>query len=347
MAMVGRRELTIFILKRILFSFFVIIGTIIIIFLISHTLSRDPAALWAGPKARPSTIAYVTKEYGLNRPLYIQLLNFFEGFFSGNFGTDPVTHQPVASEIFYYFPNTIELVITALIFIIIIGVGLGYISAVHFNSKIDNAIRLLYTSAWATPTFLASILAVLVFTSYIHAFPSGGMYTPGLTPPQRITGIFVLDSLLTGNFGDFVNGLDHLILPSITLAFLNFGIVTRISRSGILNVKWMPYVKNAKAKGVNERSINRNHILRNGLIESNTVIAVMFGWLVTGTVVVEEIFSWPGIGRFAYNAITSDDYPALIYVVIIFTILVIIANLIADIMYAILDPRIRLGGTVK
>jgi len=345
--MIGRKELILFILKRIIFSFFVIIGTIIIIFFISHILSKNPAALWAGPKAKPSTIAYVIKEYGLNKPIYIQLLNFFEGFFTGNFGIDPVTHQPIASEIFYYFPNTIELVITALIFIIIIGIGLGYISAVHFNSKVDDLIRLLYTTAWATPTFLASILAILIFTSYIPILPSGGMYSPSLTPPPRITGIFVIDSLLSGNLADFINGLDHLILPALTLAFLNFGIVTRISRSGILNVKWMPYVKNARAKGVDEKRINRYHILRNGLIESNTVIAVMFGWLVTGTVVVEEIFSWPGIGKFAYNAITSDDYPALIYVVIVFTILVIIANLIADIMYAVLDPRIRLGRGIK
>lgn len=345
--MIGKKDLVFFIIKRVLFSFFVIIGTIIILFLISHVLSKNPAVLWAGPKAKPSTIAYIVKEYDLNKPLYVQLLIFFQGLFTGNFGIDPVTHQPIASEIFFYFPNTIELVLTALLFIIIFGIGLGYLSAIHFNSKLDDFIRVLYTSAWATPTFLASILAILIFTSYIQIFPSGGMYTPGLTPPPRITGIFVIDSLITGNFQDFVNGVYHLILPALTLAFLNFGIVTRISRSGILNVKWMPYVKNARAKGLDDRRINRSHILRNGLIESNTVIAVMFGWLVTGTVVVEQIFSWPGIGKFAYMAITSDDYPALIYIVVIFTILVIVANLIADILYALLDPRIVLQGATK
>lgn len=174
------------------------------------------------------------------------------------------------------------------------------------------------------------------------------MYSPTLTPPPpRITGIFVLDSLITGHFQDFVNGMYHLILPALTLAFLNFGLVTRITRSGILNVKWLPYVKTAYAKGIDEKLVQRRHILRTGLIESNTVIAVMFGWLVSGTVVVEELFSWPGIGRFAYNAVVSDDYPALVAVVVVFTAVVIIVNLIADILYAVLDPRITLSGDAR
>lgn len=342
--MEGRRELAYFIAKRAIASLLVIIGTIIIVFLISHLLSPDPAVLWAGPKARASTIKSVIIRYHLNAPIYDQLYYFIIGFFSGNLGTDPVSGQPILKEILYYFPNTLELVLTALIFIVLIGVGLGYIAAVNFSSKKDAFIRILYTSAWASPTFLVAILAILIFTSYIPIFPSGGMYSPSIIPPTRVSGLFVLDSLIALNFGDFVNGLYHLILPALTLAFLNFGIITRISRNGILGVKWLPYVKSAKARGLSEKEINRSHILRNGLIETNTVIAVMFGWLITGTIVVEEIFSWPGIGRFAYSAISSDDYPVLIYVVITFTIFVIIANLLADIMYAVLDPRIRLRG---
>ncbi len=342
--MEGKKELAYYIARRIGTSILVILGTIIIIFLISHLLSKDPAALWAGPKAKPSTIAYVILRYHLDAPLYTQLWYFILNFFTGNLGLDPVTGKSISSEIAFYFPNTLELVLAALVIIIILGLGLGYIAAINFSNKKDAIIRILYTAAWASPTFLVSTLAILIFSSYIPIFPSGGMYSPNILPPTRFTGIFVLDSLLSLNSGDFVNGLDHLILPALTLAFLNFGIVTRISRNGILGVKWMPYVKVARAKGLNEKYVNRNHILRNGLIESNTVIAVMFGWLITGTVVVEEIFSWPGIGRFAYAAISSDDYPVLIYVVITFTVFVIAANLIADVMYAVLDPRIRLSG---
>ncbi|MCL6003095.1 MAG: ABC transporter permease [Thermoplasmatales archaeon] len=342
--MEGKQELLYFILKRIAVSVLVILGTIFIVFLISHYLNPNPAALWAGPKARPSTIASVIRRYGLNQPIWVQLYYFVRDFFTGNFGTDPVTGLSISSEIFFYFPNTIELVLTSLVIIVLFGVGLGYIAAINFGTKKDALIRILYTAAWASPTFLVSILAVIIFSSYIPIFPSGGMYSPIYIPPPRITGLFILDSLINLNFGDFTDGIYHIILPAFTLAFLNFGIITRISRNGILGVKWLPYVKSAKARGLDQKQVNRHHILRNGLIESNTVIAVMFGWLITGDVIVEEIFSWPGIGKFAYSAIVGDDYPVLIFIVITFTILVIVANLIADIMYAVLDPRIRLGG---
>lgn len=342
--MEGKQELAYFILKRIALSVLVILGTIVIVFLISHYLSKNPAALWAGPKARPSTIAAVIKRYSLDKPIWFQLSLFVKDFFTGNFGTDPVTSLSISYEIFYYFPNTLELILTSLVVIIVSGVGLGYIAAINFSTKKDALIRVLYTAAWASPTFLVSILAIIIFSSYIPVFPSGGMFSATVIPPSHVTGMPILDSLISLNFRDFIDGVYHIILPALALAFLNFGIITRISRNGILGVKWLPYVKSARARGLDERSVNRRHILRNGLVESNTVIAVMFGWLITGDVIVEEIFAWPGIGKFAYTAISNDDYPVLIFIVIVFTILVIVANLIADIMYAALDPRIRLGG---
>lgn len=321
-----------------------IIGTIVVIFFISHFLSSNPAALWAGPKAKQSTIQAVIQRYHLNSPWYDQLYFFIIGIFSGNLGADPVTGQPVMSEILFYFPNTLELVIAALVIIVILGVGLGYVSAINFGSKKDGLIRVAYTAAWATPTFFGSMTAILLFSTYIPIFPSGGMFNPSLNPPVTLTGIFVLDSLIEFNFVDFANGMYHLVLPAVTLALLNFGLVARISRSGILDVRWSPHVKTAYSKGLDEKEVRRKHILRNGLIEANTVVAVMFGWLISGTVVVEELFSWPGIGQFAYSAVTSDNYPVLIAVVVYFTIGVIIVNLIADIIYAVLDPRISLGG---
>ncbi|MCI4435079.1 MAG: ABC transporter permease [Thermoplasmata archaeon] len=342
--MEGIRELAIYIGRRVLTSILVIFAAVIIVFLISHVLTSNPAALWAGPKAKPSTINYIIERYHLKDPLYIQFEYFTLNLLTGNLGLDPVTGKPIASEILFYFPNTLELVLSALLIIIIVGVGLGYIAAIKFGSKIDAAIRIFYTAAWASPIYLISVFFILAFSSWIPLFPSGGMYSSTIIPPRTITGIFVLDSLLNLDFSAFLDGLYHLVLPSVSLAFLNFGIITRISRNGILSVKWLPHVKLAKAKGLDEKYVNRYHILRNGLIESNTMIAVMFGWLITGTVVTEEIFSWPGVGRFAYEAITSDNYPVLIYIVILFTVFVIVANLIADILYAILDPRIRMGG---
>lgn len=342
--MEGKRELLYFIVKRAIASFIVILGTILIVFLISHFLNPNPAVLWAGPKAKPTTIQAVIQRYHLNAPLYTQLFLFYRDFFTGNLGMDPVTGQSISKEILFYFPNTLELVLAAMVFIIVIGVVLGYIAGVNFGSRKDTAIRLFYTSSWAAPSFLVAILAVLVFSSFVRIFPSGGMHSPYTIPLHRVTGIFVIDSLLDLNFGAFIDGIYHLILPSLVLAFLSFGLITRITRNGILSVKWLPYVKSARARGLSEKDIQRHYVLRTGLIQSNTVIAVMFSWLITGTIIIEEIFSWPGIGKFAYDAVTSDDYPALIFITITFTIFVVVVNLLADIMYAVLDPRIRLEG---
>lgn len=307
-------------------------------------MSSNPASLWAGPKAKPSTVQAIIERYHLNSPWYSQLYYFIIGVFTGNLGIDPTNGQYITKELFFYFPNTLELVLAALVIIVIMGISFGYLSALNLGNLKDSTIRVFYTAAWATPTFLGSMVAILVFSSYLRILPSGGMYNPSLNPPHTITGIFVLDSLLSFNLTDFINGMYHLILPALTLAILNFGLVSRISRSGILDMRWAPHVKTAYSKGLSEREVRRKHILRNGLIETNTVVAVMFGWLISGTVVVEQLFSWPGIGQFAYSAVTSDNYPVLIAVVVFFTVGVIIANLVADIIYAVLDPRISLGG---
>jgi peptide/nickel transport system permease protein len=158
-----------------------------------------------------------------------------------------------------------------------------------------------------------------------------------------VTGIFLLDSLIELNLPAFLSGLHHLILPAAVLAFVNFGLISRAVRSSILNVRWSTYVKTARAKGLNEEEVKRKHILRNALIDATSLSAVMFGWLLTGTVVVEELFGWPGLGQFAYQAIYSSDYPVLIPIVVVFTLGVIVANFAADVAYSLLDPRIAMG----
>ena len=258
-----------------------------------------------------------------------------------------MTGRSISSEILFYAPNTVELVLASLIITVIIGVALGYIAGMHFSTKIDSAIRIVYLATWATPYYLGAIAAILIFAVAIPIFPSGGMYSQSLSPPHTITGLFVVDSLLNLNFPDFVSGIQHLILPASVLAILDFGIVTRVTRSSVLDARWSTHVKSAKARGVPDSLANRRHILRNGLIDATTVSAVMFGWMLSGTVIVEEIFGWPGIGSFTYNAILNYDYPALVPIVIFFTFGVVIANFAADVIYTVLDPRITLGSAQK
>jgi peptide/nickel transport system permease protein len=330
--------------KRILATIAIMIGVVIIVFLISHVLNPNPAALWAGAKARVTTVAAIEAQYHLNDPLAVQLYYFVVSIFSGNLGTDPVTGQSISSEILSYAPNTVELVIAALIITVVMGIFFGYVAGMHFSTKIDSIIRVLYLGTWATPYYLGAIGAILIFAVAIPILPSGGMYSLTLNPPPHYTGIFVLDSLLALNGADLASGLQHLILPALVLALLDFGIITRVTRSSVLEVRWSTHVKSAKARGVPDGEANRRHILRNGLIDATTVSAVMFGWMLSGTVIVEEIFNWPGIGQFAYNAILNYDYPALVPIVIFFTFGVIIANFGADVIYSILDPRIALGS---
>lgn len=341
--MVSLRDFLPYLGRRIVGAFVVLIGVALIVFFISHVLSPDPAHLWAGARASKSTIAQVVVQYHLNQPWYTQVYYFLQSYATGNFGTDPQTHRSILSEIFFYFPNTLELVITCMILIVALGVGLGYISGMRFGSNTDKAIRIFYLTCWSSPYYLGGILAVLIFSSYIPLFPSGGMNSQTLGSISSITGIYVLDALLQLNGQAFLDGLYHLILPATVLALLEFGIIARIMRSSILDMRWSTHVKAARAKGLEEGEVRRNHILRNALIDTNTMLAITFGFLLSGTIVIEHIFSWPGVGEFTYNAIVAVNYPVLIPCVLIFTVGVVIANFVADIFYSLLDPRIALG----
>jgi peptide/nickel transport system permease protein len=319
-----------------------LLGVALIVFIISHVLSPNPALLWAGPKARPETIQAVAAEYHLNDPLLTQLYYYFQSLLTGNFGVDPQTGRTILSEVMFYGPNTLELVLASMVVIIAAGVGLGYVSGMHYGTKIDSGIRAFYLVTWSTPYYLGAIVSVLVFSSYIPIFPSGGNGSVGITYTP-ITGIFVLDALLEANWSALQSGLYHLVLPATTLALLSFGIVPRIMRSSILDTRWSTHVKAAQARGLEEGEVRRRHILRNALIDTTTVVATTFGWLFSGTIIVEQIFAWPGIGQFSYNAIISANYPVLVACVLVFTVGVIVANFIADIIYTVLDPRISLG----
>jgi peptide/nickel transport system permease protein len=341
--MVALRDFLPYLGKRILGAILVLIGVILIVFLISHLLNPDPAHLWAGAKASKSTIADVTARYHLDQPIWVQLYYFLQTYVTGNFGIDPYTGKTILSELAFYFPNTLELVIASMVLIIILGVGMGYVSGMHFGSKLDHIIRIFYLACWSSPFYLGGFLAILVFSSYIPLFPSGGMFSQTLAPINQITGIYVLDALLQLNGPALLSGLDHLVLPASVLAFLDFGIVARVMRSSILNARWSTHVKAARARGLAEGEVRRNHILRNALIDTNTIIAVTFGFMLSGTIVIEEIFAWPGIGYFTYQAIISVNYPVLVPCVLLFTLGVIVANFIADVFYSLLDPRIALG----
>jgi len=286
----------------------------------------------------------VAARYHLNEPIYLQYYYFMRDLISGNFGIDPLTGQTILSEIRFYLPNTLELVLFSFAILVVVGVALGYFAGMRFSTFGDSVIRVIYLTSWSAPMYLAAILAILLFAHYIPIFPSGGMYSLSVAPVKSITGFFLVDALLELNLPAFLSGLQHLILPACVLALVNFGLVSRAVRSSILNVRWSTYVKTARAKGLREGEVKRKHILRNALIDATSLSAVLFGWVLTSTVVIEELFAWPGLGQFAYQAIYANDYPVLIPVVVVFTVGVIAANFAADVAYSLLDPRIAMGA---
>jgi peptide/nickel transport system permease protein len=342
--MIALRDFLPYLGRRVLGAIGVLIGAMLLVFFISYILNPNPAHLWAGARASKSTIAAVVARYHLDQPWYVQLYYFLQSYITGNLGTDPQTGKSIISEMAFYFPNTLELVLVSMVMIALLGVASGYFAGMHFGTKIDHAIRIFYLATWSSPYYLGGFLAILVFSSYIPLFPSGGMYSLTLAnQPAHITGIYILDALIQLNGPAFLSGLQHVFMPAAVLALLDFGLVARIMRSSILNARWSTHVKAARAKGMAEGEVRRNHILRNALIDTNTIIAVTFGFLLSGTIVIEEIFAWPGIGYFTYQAIVSINYPVLVPCVLLFTLGVIVANFIADVFYSLLDPRIALG----
>ncbi len=336
-------DLLLFIVKRVAVMLLLVIGVTFITFFFSHIMAPDPARLWAGRRANAARIQEIISLYHLNQPYYVQYWYYLKGIFTGNFGVDPSTGAPILPQILSRFPATLELVLASVVIMVVVGIPLGAIAASRNGKATDHVIRAFYLSGWATPSFLGALVLVLVFTYYLNILPPYGIISPFVTQPPAITGMPILDSLLTGNVPAFLSTVQHLILPATSLAFLNFGIATRMTRASMLEVFPLDYVKTARSKGLSEYAVVYKHALRNALISTVTVLALLTGSLLSGDVVVEEIFGWPGIGSYAFNAVQTENFPEIIAVTVVFSIGVIIANLIADILYAVLDPKVEWG----
>lgn len=331
-----------YIAKRILYLVPVIMGVTFITFFLSRILVKDPARAWAGPRATPDQIAILRARYGLNQPIPLQYVYYLRDLFTGNWGISPITGRPVLSEILDVFPNTLELTIAALLLTVLLGVPLGVLSFLHKDTKIDHSVRLFYLAGFSSPPFLVALILLLVLGYYSGLMPTEGQLSHLLSPPTRITGLYVVDSLITGNWVDLEDSILHLIMPAFALALTYFGLVVRVTRASMLEVSQKEFVKASYAKGLSKSAVVTKHILRNALISTTTMIGLILGSMLGGTVVIETIFLWPGIGFYAVQAIESFNFPAIMGVTIVFTLCVVLANLAADIVYACINPRISL-----
>lgn len=318
-----------------------LIGVTVFTFVISHMVPGDPARLMAGLFASDEIVQRMREQLKLNEPIYVQYFEYLRRLAMGDFGTSILTKRPVLTDLIHYFPATFELTMTAVIISIGGGILLGVVSAVKRDSLFDQFTRLVSLGGVSVPSFYLGILLQLSLFVYLGWMPGSGRIDPFIASPPTITGSYVIDSLLTGNWPALVSSIQHLILPATTLALGTLAVVARTVRSSMLEVASQDYIKTAKAQGVSEREINYRYALRNALIPVVSLSGLMIGALLTGTVYIETIFSWPGMGRYVVKSIFALDFPAIMGFTVVAAIIFVSANLVVDLLYAFLDPRIR------
>lgn len=327
-------------IKRILMLIPVLIGVSVIVFLIMRVLSPDPAPIVLGQHATVEAADKWREANGLNAPIYIQYFNFIKGAVTGDFGTSYYSKTPVIKEILSRFPATIELAVAAIILASLFGTLIGVVSAVKKNSILDHSGMLLALIGVSMPIFWLGIMLIILFAGFLHVLPSSGRIDP-LLQPTGGTGLYLIDTLVSGNIEAFVDAVKHLLLPAVALGMYSMAIIARITRSSMLETLNQDYIRTARAKGVKESKVIFHHALRNAMIPITTVIGLQLGSLLGGAVLTETVFSWPGIGHYTVECILKSDFPVVQGVVLLVACIYVLINLIVDIIYAFLDPRIK------
>lgn len=330
-----------FLLRRLIGAVGVLIGVSIITFTISHLVPTDPAVAALGDHATEAQLAQFRAEYGLDKPVPEQYLIYMRNLLQGNLGISIRTRRPVLQDLIQFFPATLELSIAALLIAVVIGIPAGIWSALYRNQWPDHFVRLFALIGGSLPIFWLGLLLIDLFYNDLGWLPAGGRLDDLMPPPTHITGLFVMDSILTGNLVTLQSSLHHLLLPAFVLGYYSTAVIARMMRSSMLEVLHQDYMRTARAKGLREATVIMRHAFRNAFIPTLTIIGVTFGSLLAGAVLTETVFSWPGLGRYATASAISLDFPAVMGVTLLAAIVYLFANLVVDLCYGWLDPRIK------
>lgn len=328
-----------YLLRRLVGAVAVLFGVVTGTFVLSHVVPSCPACAVAGLRAGPEQIKAAAHSLGLDRPVWDQYATYISGLVHGDFGISYASRQPIGPAILTALPATLELVFYSFLIYAVLGVGLGLVWAWRGSRPESLLIRFVSMLGTALPVFWFAMVLQLWLGLRMGWFPITGRMQ--LDPPVNITGFYTVDSLLTGNFPAFADASWHLVLPVTTLVIWQFAIASRLTQKSVLEEMRMPYVRTAIAKGAGTRRVMLGHVFRNAINPVITMLGLQFGWLLGGTVLVEVVFSWPGIGIYMYNALQTFDFPAIMAVTVIITIGFVVVNLVVDMIYPIVDPRIR------
>ncbi len=329
-----------FIARRLIGTIPVLFGLSIIVFATVHLIPGDPVRALLGQHATPELAAEIRARMGLDRPLYEQYVIYLQQLLSGDLGKSVINNRSVVDELAGRFPATIELTVGALLLATGIGIPLGRWAARRAQSWGDGLVTIVSLLGVSIPIFVLAYTLQYVFAAQLHWLPASGRTDPR-TDFQLTTSFVLVESLLRLNLAAFWDGIRHLILPAIALGSIPLAIITRITRASVLDVTNEDYVRTARAKGLTEKRVDGRHIMRNAWLPVTTVIGLQVGGLLAGAVITETVFSWPGVGGYIVNAIQDHDYLVVQSVILIFALIFLVVNLIVDVGYAFLNPRIR------
>ena len=332
-----------FIGKRLVYLVIMLFGVATLVFILSKLVPGNPVTANLSQRALsdPEIVAAFEAKYGLDQPIIVQYFLYIKNLLQFDLGTSIRTNNPVLSELARCFPATIELALFAIILAAVFGILFGVISAIKRNSLADQAVRAVSVTGVSIPSFWFALLVLYLFYYKLGILPGPGRLSTEFSPPETVTGLYVIDSLIEGDMMKALDALSHLILPGIVLAAFTMGLITRTTRSNLLDVMSTDYIRTARAKGLPEWKVLGKHALRNALLPVVTYIGPMFAALITGSFVVEKVFGIPGIGNLFTNSILNRDYTLIMGITVFFSVILVICILVVDILYVLIDPRIK------
>jgi peptide/nickel transport system permease protein len=331
-----------FVVRRLLLLIPILLGLSLLVFFWIRALPGDPATALLGERATPEAIVAVNKQYGLDKPIYVQYFAYVKQTASGNFGTSQTSRRPVTTEFTERFPATIELALAAMFFSIVLGLPLGFFAAKRYGGFFDHFSLFASLLGISIPIFVLAIILKYIFAVQLGWLPTVGRMSV-LINIDHPTNFYLIDAILAGDPEAFWDVVKHLILPAIALGSIPLAIIARITRASVLDVQNEDYVRTARAKGVDPRTVDTRHILRNAMLPIVTIIGLQAGLLLSGAVLTESVFAFPGIGTWLLEAIRTRNYPVLQGGILFIAFVFVLVNLIVDLSYGFLNPRIRLS----
>jgi peptide/nickel transport system permease protein len=332
-----------YLLRRLILVIPLLIGLSLLTFTISRIVPGDPVGLAAGPQSTEEIREKIRQDFGLDQPLPVQYINYMSGLLRGDFGQSLYTRREVIGDLQVFFPATLELTIVAIVIATALGVPAGVISAMYRNRLPDHISRIISLFFVSFPAFWLAMIFQTVLGRQLGLFPIGKRFPVLLTPPSGVTGLYLIDSVLALDLEAFGVALSHIAIPALVLSFSALASITRITRASMVETLEKDFVRMERAIGIPYRIIISKYVLRNAFIATLTVISLNFGWLMAGAILIETIFDWPGLGLYAVEASLSLDFQPIMGITLVYGIVFSLVNILTDVAYGVLDPRIRYG----